>query len=102
MSARGAAGSPSTTDALRTSATATAPTQVPAASERQSAAATVETDAHGELNAQRDAPVGGQAVLEGVMMRGVANWAVAVRKPSAEQLSEGEFSPEQAAEGEIE
>jgi uncharacterized protein YqhQ len=62
----------------------------------------VETGADGELNAQRDAPVGGQAVLEGVMMRGVAHWAVAVRKPSAEQLSEGELSPEQAAEGEIE
>jgi uncharacterized protein YqhQ len=34
------------------------------------------------LVAQRDAPLGGQAVLEGVMMRGVSNWAVAVRKPS--------------------
>jgi uncharacterized protein YqhQ len=44
----------------------------------------------GELSAQRDAPVGGQAVLEGVMMRGVSNWAVAVRKPSAEQLADGE------------
>ena len=29
---------------------------------------------------QRDAPVGGQAVLEGVMMRGVSTWAVATRK----------------------
>jgi uncharacterized protein YqhQ len=36
----------------------------------------------GELMAQRDAPLGGQAVLEGVMMRGVRNWAVAVRKPA--------------------
>ncbi len=27
------------------------------------------------------APIGGQAVLEGVMMRGPGNWAVAVRKP---------------------
>jgi uncharacterized protein YqhQ len=35
--------------------------------------------------APRDAPVGGQAVLEGVMMRGVSTWAVAVRKPAAEQ-----------------
>jgi uncharacterized protein YqhQ len=43
----------------------------------------------GELSAQRDAPVGGQAVLEGVMMRGVAHWAVAVRKPTPEQLDEG-------------
>jgi uncharacterized protein YqhQ len=56
-----------------------------------------------ELNAQRDAPVGGQAVLEGVMMRGVANWAVAVRKPTAEQLSEEHFSPaDEGARGEIE
>ena len=36
--------------------------------------------------ASRDAPVGGQAVLEGVMMRGVSTWAVAVRKPSAADL----------------
>jgi uncharacterized protein YqhQ len=62
----------------------------------------VELDGDGELNAQRDAPVGGQAVLEGVMMRGVSNWAVAVRKPTAEQLAEGERSPEEAALGEIE
>jgi uncharacterized protein YqhQ len=31
------------------------------------------------LPAPRDAPIGGQAVLEGVMMRGVCTWAVAVR-----------------------
>ena len=62
----------------------------------------VDRDGEGQLNAQRDAPVGGQAVLEGVMMRGVSNWAVAVRKPSEEQLSEGELSPEEAALGEIE
>jgi uncharacterized protein YqhQ len=29
-----------------------------------------------------DAPIGGQAVLEGVMMRGVSTWAVAVRLPA--------------------
>ena len=29
--------------------------------------------------AAKDAPIGGQAVLEGVMMRGVSTWAVAVR-----------------------
>src|SRR5215212_7429640 len=29
-------------------------------------------------------PIGGQAVLEGVMMRGPGNWAVAVRKPDGE------------------
>jgi uncharacterized protein YqhQ len=63
----------------------------------------------GRLNAQRDAPVGGQAVLEGVMMRGVAHWAVAVRKPTVEQLEEerleeehGEGGAPIAAEGEIE
>jgi uncharacterized protein YqhQ len=31
-----------------------------------------------------DAPIGGQAVLEGVMMRGVSTWAVAVRTPEGE------------------
>ena len=36
--------------------------------------------AGGTLSAQGDAPVGGQAVLEGVMMRGVSAWAVAVRR----------------------
>jgi uncharacterized protein YqhQ len=35
----------------------------------------------GGARAPRDAPVGGQAVLEGVMMRGVSTWAVAVRAP---------------------
>src|SRR3954454_10739811 len=38
----------------------------------------------GRLMASRDAPVGGQAVLEGVMMRGVSTWAVAVRTPEGE------------------
>jgi uncharacterized protein YqhQ len=57
----------------------------------------------GALMAQRDAPVGGQAVLEGVMMRGVSTWAVAVRKPSAEQLeSEERLDPRGGAKGEIE
>jgi uncharacterized protein YqhQ len=37
------------------------------------------------LTASRDAPVGGQAVLEGVMMRGVSTWAVAVRKPPPDE-----------------
>ena len=35
----------------------------------------------GALVAKRDAPVGGQAVLEGVMMRGPSCWAVAIRNP---------------------
>ncbi len=38
---------------------------------------------HHQLRAVGDAPVGGQAVIEGVMMRGISNWAVAVRKPTA-------------------
>ena len=65
-------------------------------------AGAVELDGDGQLSAGRDAPVGGQAVLEGVMMRGVSNWAVAVRKPTAEQLAEDDRSPEEAALGEIE
>jgi uncharacterized protein YqhQ len=59
----------------------------------------------GELSAReatRDAPVGGQAVLEGVMMRGVSTWAVAVRKPSAEQLAAGGPGAREGAKGEIE
>jgi uncharacterized protein YqhQ len=43
----------------------------------------------GGLVAQRDAPVGGQAVLEGVMMRGVRTWAVAVRAPAPDGSPEG-------------
>ena len=50
-----------------------------------------------------DAPIGGQAVLEGVMMRGVSTWAVAVRAPTPEQIAGGrELEPEEAALGEIE
>src|SRR5881227_4394124 len=41
------------------------------------------------LQSRRDAPVGGQAVLEGVMMRGVSTWAVAVRKPAPEGAAAG-------------
>jgi uncharacterized protein YqhQ len=111
MSSRLAAGSASTPAALNATAAvavdapvassgaastngfSSAPEQLPGASF---------DSATGQLNAQRDAPVGGQAVLEGVMMRGVANWAVAVRKPTVEQLSDGELDPEVAAEGEIE
>jgi uncharacterized protein YqhQ len=39
---------------------------------------------------RRDAPIGGQAVLEGVMMRGIRTWSVAVRAPTADQLQRGE------------
>ena len=55
----------------------------------------------GQLQAQRDLPVGGQAVLEGVMMRGVSTWAVAVRKPTDEQLETGQLDPTEGAQGEI-
>jgi uncharacterized protein YqhQ len=43
-------------------------------------------------------------VLEGVMMRGVSTWAVAVRKPTPEQLhdSHGHLDPTTPALGEIE
>ena len=57
----------------------------------------------GDLQAQRDAPIGGQAVLEGVMMRGVSTWAVAVRKPLPDLPQNGSGSdPGPGAEGEIE
>jgi uncharacterized protein YqhQ len=48
----------------------------------------------GALTATRDAPVGGQAVLEGVMMRGVKNWAVAFRKPGPDEQTLGEIGIE--------
>jgi uncharacterized protein YqhQ len=54
----------------------------------------------GQLMAQRDAPVGGQAVLEGVMMRGVSTWAVAVRKPLPDQGGEKGADPERGSHGE--
>jgi uncharacterized protein YqhQ len=44
----------------------------------------------GALVAKRDAPVGGQAVLEGVMMRGISVWAVAVRSPEGQIEIESE------------
>jgi uncharacterized protein YqhQ len=110
MSSRLAAG-PATTPAEEQapspeSALATGAASVPPAAASVGAPAAhlteVDGDGEGELSAGRDAPVGGQAVLEGVMMRGVSNWAVAVRKPTAEQLSEGERSPEEPALGGIE
>ena len=54
------------------------------------------------LVAARDAPVGGQAVLEGVMMRGVSTWAVGVRMPSPEQVAGGRrMAGDEAALGDI-
>lgn len=56
----------------------------------------------GTLVASRDVPVGGQAVLEGVMMRGTGHWAVAVRKPLPEQVAGGRhLEADEAALGEI-
>ncbi len=52
----------------------------------------------GELTARRDAPLGGQAVLEGVMMRGVRHWAVAVRKPLRED-AEKSGAPDSETDG---
>lgn len=64
-------------------------------------AATAESP-DGGLTASRDAPVGGQAVIEGVMMRGVATWAVAVRQPVPDDRdADGEVDPERGAHGEI-
>jgi len=48
------------------------------------------------LTASRDAPLGGQAVLEGVMMRGVRTWAVAVRTPADDAAGPGDDAPAQA------
>ncbi len=53
-----------------------------------------EAETPADLTAVGDAPVGGQAVLEGVMMRGVAHWAVAVRKPAAEGAELGAIATE--------
>ena len=97
MPARASAGAPATPAA----SLLTVPQQELAASEETGRTA-VGVEMDGALRAQRDAPVGGQAVLEGVMMRGVRNWAVAVRKPTPAQALEGERGPEDAPTGEIE
>jgi uncharacterized protein YqhQ len=91
------------TAAVAVDAPPAAPTAAPLP-EPSAPATLIESD--GELSAQRDAPVGGQAVLEGVMMRGVSNWAVAVRKPTAEQLANSDSNGDQQADrvpaGEVE
>jgi uncharacterized protein YqhQ len=60
----------------------------PAVPEREAEEAGFDSEAvrmpDGALVARRDAPLGGQAVLEGVMMRGISVWAVAVRRPDGE------------------
>src|ERR1700736_6179180 len=108
MSTRGAAGSPTTPVAPAPAAPAGARpaprAESPGAPDppANGPAPVTAGEEFRELSAQRDAPVGGQAVLEGGMMRGVSHWAVAVRKPSAEQLEEGERDAEEPALGEIE
>jgi uncharacterized protein YqhQ len=56
------------------------------------------------MSGERDAPLGGQAVLEGVMMRGISTWAVAVRKPLPEQPrdQDGRLDATEAPLGSIE
>ena len=64
--------------------------------------AQTERDARREARSpSRDAPVGGQAVLEGVMMRGVSTWAVAVRNPEgdASRSPPSRSSPGRSATG---
>ncbi|MGI8632942.1 MAG: DUF1385 domain-containing protein [Solirubrobacterales bacterium] len=60
---------------------ASGPTSRPAAESTSSDVPDRPTMPDGKMVAGRDAPIGGQAVLEGVMMRGVSTWAVAVRMP---------------------
>jgi uncharacterized protein YqhQ len=72
-------------------ATAGAPVTRPASTSNTPDSAVAQLP-DGELTAQRDAPLGGQAILEGVMMRGVHHWAVAVRKPQEEGLGEIEVT----------
>jgi uncharacterized protein YqhQ len=69
----------------------------------QAAAPVAEPDPGlGGLVAQRDAPVGGQAVLEGVMMRGIKTWAVACRAPAPEGSPEGTLGEIQLQTHELE
>ncbi|HEY1835132.1 MAG TPA: DUF1385 domain-containing protein [Solirubrobacteraceae bacterium] len=104
MSARNAAGAPIATPTVVGATAAAGSVQAPPAAVGGPVALDprVRDAGPGELSAARDAPVGGQAVIEGVMMRGVSNWAVAVRKPTPEQFEEGERDPTEAALGEIE
>ena len=63
----------------------------------EAASETAPSSPNGMLQARRDAPLGGQAVLEGVMMRGIRNWAVAVRKPAIESALEAVEEAENGA-----
>ncbi len=74
-----------------------------AATENGAAEARGMASPDGAPAAIRDAPIGGQAVLEGVMMRGVSTWAVAVRAPveESEDPDRDGKSPGEPALGEI-
>ena len=60
------------------------PTHKPTSADGAAASGAEVRLSDGRLMPVRDAPIGGQAVLEGVMMRGVSTWAVGVRKPDGE------------------
>jgi uncharacterized protein YqhQ len=100
MPARSSAAEPA--GPARPALTAAAVAEQPVAASGASGQTAVGVEMDGALRAQRDAPVGGQAVLEGVMMRGVRNWAVAVRKPTAAQAGRDDRTPQDAPSGEIE
>jgi uncharacterized protein YqhQ len=70
--------------------TSTEPTDTPTATATKPDSEVRLSD--GRLMPIRDAPVGGQAVLEGVMMRGVSHWAVAVREPADREGSTPELT----------
>jgi uncharacterized protein YqhQ len=57
--------------------------------------------ADGGLMPRGDAPIGGQAVLEGVMMRGISNWAVAVRAPAGRDDASPNGASSNGAEAEV-
>jgi len=97
--AGGGAPSPAAAPTSAATAAASAATEVPTA-----AAATGARPApRPKRRPPGDAPIGGQAVLEGVMMRGVSTWAVAVRAPSSEQRGSGRaLNRDEPALGDIE
>ncbi|HEU0250229.1 MAG TPA: DUF1385 domain-containing protein [Solirubrobacteraceae bacterium] len=77
---------------------ATAPERVVSANGVSDSAVEVQP-IDGELTAKRDAPLGGQAVLEGVMMRGVRHWAVAVRKPLVDSAADDKAPASENGDG---
>ena len=101
--AAGAPGSPAVTGAVASPADAARAPVTADGPPAEAGFAAPQAGGDGYLSAERDAPVGGQAVIEGVMMRGVRNWAVAVRKPSPEQVPAGaQDAPREPPRGEIE